>query len=288
MKRVELAVRLVEASDTEREVLLDDNIALADVQLAHILKDLCLDGWTRHPSQALGAAATLLLLSGIDPDREIAALHAWSSGLAALVNGQMEHAVEKLDQSHERFLLLDKPVFAAATQVSKLVALSILGRYDEAIECGLVAREVFLTQGDQLAAGKIEHNIGNLCFRRDRYHEAEKFQTIARERFTALNDQKQLAAINMCLANTHALLHKFKSAEDLYEQAVQQAETAGLPVALAGIEGNIGTLALLQGRYDRALDYLERARRRYASLGMADQSATAEQDIADAYLELAN
>lgn len=286
MNRAELAVRLVEASNAEREVLLKENSALADVQLAHLLKDLCLDGWSRHPSQALGAAATLQLLSGINADEEIAALYAWSSGLAALVNGHLERAIEKLDQSQQRFLLLNKPVLSAATQVSKLVGLSILGRYDEAIECGLAAREVFLTHGDLLAAGKIEHNIGNLCFRRDRYHDAEKFQTMARERFTALKDQKQLAAINMCLANTHALLHKFKSAEDLYEQAVQQAEAAGLPVALAGIEGNIGTLALLQGRYDRALDYLERARRRYASLGMADHSATAEQEIADAYLEL--
>ena len=130
------------------------------------------------------------------------------------------------------------------------------------------------------------HNIGNLCFRRDRYYEAEQFQSSARERFILVDDQKQLATINNCLANTHALLHKFKSAEELYEQAVRQAELAGVPVTQAEIEGNIGTFALLQGQYDRALDYLERSRRRYTALGMPHQSATAEQEIADAYLEL--
>ena len=286
MQHAELAALLVDAGNAEREALLKDNYALANVDLAYILKDICLDGWSSQPTRALAAAEALNLLSQFGSDKEVAALSAWGSGLEALVNGQMERAVEKLGESHERFLALDKPHTASETQVSKLIALAMLGRYDEAIECGLGAREILLAHGDVLAVGKIEHNIGNLCFRRDRYHEAEKFQSSARERFTLLNDQKQLATINNCLANTHALLHKFKSAEELYEQAVRQAELAAVPVTQAEIEGNIGTLALLQGRYDRALDYLERSRRRYAFLGMPHQSATAEQEIADAYLEL--
>lgn len=286
MQHAELAARLVAAGKAEREALLGANSALANVQLAQTLKDICLEGWSSDPGQALRAAAVLQLLSQTNPNPEIAALSAWSGGLEALIHGQMEHALVRLEDSHARFVALDQPHTAAATQVSKLIALAMLGRYDEAIECGLSAHEVFIAYSDVLAAGKIEHNIGNLYFRRDHYHEAERFQSAARERFAALNDQKQLATINNCLANTHALLHKFKSAEQLLDEAVQQAEASGLTVTQAEIEGNIGTFALLQGRYDRALDYLERSRRRYALLGMAHQSATAEQEIADAYLEL--
>src|SRR5688572_19933976 len=195
-------------------------------------------------------------------------------------------AISELEDSERLFLDLGKTCIAAATQVSKLIALSMLGRYEEAIECGLRAREVFLTHNDSQAAGKIEHNIGNLYFRRDRYHDAEIFQSAARARFAALNDQKQLASVNNCLANTHALLHKFKSAEELFEQALKQAEAVGHPVTLAGIEGNIGLFALLQGRFDRALDYLERSRQHYTSLGLTIQAILAEHEIADAYLEL--
>src|SRR6185369_11080836 len=108
----------------------------------------------------------------------------------------------------------------------------------------------------------------------------------ARNRFMAINHEKQLAAINNCLANTHAILHKFSSATALYEEAAQLAERAGVPVTQAEIEGNIGNFALLRGRYDQALDYLERSRRRYEFLGMPHQSALAEREIADAYLEL--
>jgi CHAT domain-containing protein len=286
MHHVELASLLVNSSDTHRETLLWENSALIDVELAYCLKDICLEGWSTQPSQALGAAAALQTLAEIRPTAEIAALSAWAGGLKALIAGQMELAITQLEESERRFLGLGKIHTAAATQVSKLIALSMLGRYDEAVECGLRAREVFLSYNDLQAAGKIEHNIGNLHFRRDRYHDAEAFQTAARERFTALNDQKQLATVNNCLANTHAQLHKFKSAEEIFQEALKQAEASQHHVTLAGIEGNIGLFALLQGRYDRALDYLERSRQRYTSLGLTVQAVLAEHEIADAYLEL--
>jgi CHAT domain-containing protein len=286
MQHAELAALLVDASDAEREALLREHSALADVNLAYLLKDICLEAWSTHPARAVGAAASLRILAIFSPLPEVPALRAWGNGLKAIADGQMEDALNALEEAHARFLDLGQPHAAAQTQVSKLVALAILGRYDEAIENGLAALDVFLTFDDNLAAGKIEHNIGNIYFRRDNYKEAERFQSAARERFTALNDVKQLCTINNCLANTRALLHQFKSAEELYGQAVEQAEASGLQVTSAEIEGNIGNLALLQGRYDRALDYLERSRRRYASLGMPHQSATAEQEIADAYLEL--
>jgi CHAT domain-containing protein len=266
--------------------LLWENSTLLDSELAYCLKDICLDGWSTHPGQAIGAAACLRLLAGIRPTAEIKALSAWAAGLQALIDGQMQTAISELEDSERRFLSLGKIHTAAATHVSKLIALSMLGRYEEAIECGLRAREVFLAYNDIRAAGKIEHNIGNLYFRRDRYHDAEVFQTSARERFAALNDQKQLATVNNCLANTYALLHKFKAAEELFEQALRQATLAGQPVTLAGIEGNIGLFNLLQGRYDRALDYLERSRRHYTFLELTIQSLLAEHEIADTYLEL--
>jgi len=286
MLHAELATRLVEAANGEREALLRQNTALAGVKLAYALKEICYDAWTDEPARALQAAAALRALADQNSDPEISAVADWASAIAAIVDGQMEKAISHLDAARSRFLSLRMEHEAAATQVGKLIALSMLGRYDEALSLGLGAREVFLRYGDVLAAGKIEHNIGNLYFRRDRYHDAEQFQSAARERFISLDDQKQLATINNCLANTRALLHKFKSAEELYQQAMEQAQTSGLPVTLAEIEGNIGNFALLQGKYDRALDYLERSRRRYAALGMMPRSLSAEHEIADAYLEL--
>src|SRR5262249_10594978 len=232
------------------------------------------------------ASATLRQISQTLNNPELTALSHWTQGIEALINGDMVGAVATLDRAREGFLPLHKPHVAAATEESKVIALAMLGLYDEAIACALRAREVFLQHDDLLAAGKIEHNIGNLYFRRDQYVEAEKFHTSARERFIALDHEKQLATINNCLANTHVVLHKFASASSLYEQAAQLAEHAGAPVTQAEIEGNIGNFALLRGRYDQGVDSLERSRRRYEFLGMPHQSALAEREIADAYLDL--
>jgi CHAT domain-containing protein/Tfp pilus assembly protein PilF len=286
MERAKLAARLVEADEDQQNALLQDCRAVVDKQLAYILKDISLDGWTSDPMRSVAASTVLRKICRTHADPEISALCNWSQGIEALINGDMLAAVNTLDKARAGFVELNKPHIAAATEVSKVVALAMLGRYDQAIACALRARKVFLECGDLLAAGKIETNIGNLYFRRDQYLEAEEFQTSARNRFIAINHEKQLAAINNCLANTHAILHKFSSAAALYEEAVQLAERAGVLVIQAEIEGNIGNFALLRGRYDQALDYLERSRRRYESLGMPHQSALAQREIADAYLEL--
>src|ERR1041384_1590939 len=165
MRHAELATLLINSNHANRETLLSENPTLADVELAYSLKDMCLEGWSTDPAQALGAAASLQLLAEIRPHPEIIALSSWATGLKALIDGEMLLAISELEDAERRFLNLGKTSIAAATQVSKLIALSMLGRYEEAIECGLRAREVFLTNNDSQAAGKIEHNIGNLYFR---------------------------------------------------------------------------------------------------------------------------
>jgi CHAT domain-containing protein len=286
MLHAELAALLVEASNAERQALLRENPALADVQLAYVLKDICLDGWSTQPARALAAAAALKVFSEFNSDPEIRALSAWGAGLEALVHGQMEQAVAQLTDANERFLALEKPHTASETQVSKLIALAMLGRYDEAIECGLNARQVLLANDDLLAAGKIEHNIGNIYFRRDQYAQAEEFQRAARDRFLTAGDHIQITKIENSLALTLSAQHKIRPAEELYEQALARAKVLNLLATQAEIESSIGMLALYQGRYDRALDYLERSRRNYVELKMPHLQAMTEQEIADAYLEL--
>ena len=259
---------------------------LVGVKLAWALKDQVLNAWSSDPARALNANATLNVLASSIIHPELPALVAWTSGIIALIEGQMEQAIQHLNKSAAHFKSLDKLHAAASTQISKLIALSMLGRYDEAIEEGLRARDALLLYGDELAAGKVELNLGNLYFRRDQYDEAETFFRTARSRLVVMNDPSLLTMVDNGLANAFNLQHRFREAELLYEQALTRAQEAGLEITQAEIECNIGDLALFQGRFDRALDYLERSRRRYATLDMPHESAVAELELADAYLEL--
>jgi CHAT domain-containing protein len=285
--RVELVTRLVSAEGgAARRALLAEHPLLADVSLAYALKEVCLEAWSGEPTRAVAAADALEALAEGDDSEEVAALRDWGAGVAALVGGRMEEAVRRLDEAEARFQSLCQPHTAASTQVSKLVALSMLGRYDAAVETGLRARDVFLEHGDLPAAGKVEHNIGNLCGRRDRYEEAEHYLKLARQRFVHTDDPKQLSIIENSLAYLYTLRHDFRSAEELYRQALARAEAAGLAATQAAIEASMGDLALFRGRYREALDLLERSRRHFTTMGMPHQSAVAELELADAYLEL--
>lgn len=287
MERQELALCLATTTDEERAALLSRHAALADTALAQTLKTLFDETKIGDPRRASGAAAALATLARVSDDPETHALAAWTSGMAALLlDGQADRAIRYVDDAAARFTALGQFTTAATTQVSKLAALAILGRYEEAIDCGLRLRQAFLEQGDQLAVGKVEQNLGNLYARRDRYQVAETCYRAARERFLAVGDRRQLVQVDIGLANVLALRHDFRAAATLYEEALATAEAAELAVAQAVIECDLGCLALFQGHYDRALALLEQSRRRYATLGMAHKSALADQELATAYLEL--
>jgi CHAT domain-containing protein/tetratricopeptide (TPR) repeat protein len=286
MDRAILAELLATGTGFERSRLLTEYAPLADADLAWNLKALYDNIESSDLTRAAEIAAALADLAKVTENTQVSAVAAWTEGMVALDAGQLELALARLDLAEAQFLETGQPLRAAATQVSKLRGLAILGRYDEALACGLEARAVFLDHGDMLAAGKMEQNLGNLDFLRDRYASAEQYYRSARDRFELVGDLKQLVQVDNCLATTLTSQHRFQEAAQIYERARTQAQAAGLEITLAEIETNQGCLALFQGHYDRALEYLERSRRRYAALGMAPWSATADQELADAYLEL--
>ncbi len=282
----DLAGRLVDAGQAERAALLRAYAMLLDVPLARALKAICYATWATDPPRAVRAADVLADLAAMRPQAEIRALARWAAGIAALVQGAMETAIGYLDEAAVIFTRLANPHAAASTQVSKLIALAMLGRYAEAVACGLHARDTFLTLGDELAAGKVEHNLGNMAWRRDDHRTAEQFHRLAYERFARASDVELLVAAENALAMDLAAQFRLREAAERYINALNRAREAGLELRQAEIEANLGNLALAQGRYDQALDYLECSRRRYATLGMPHESAYAEQELAEAYLDL--
>lgn len=266
--------------------MLDRQDAARSVLLATALKDACADAWYNEPAQASEGAALLRALAARGDQPEIHALASWGSAIAALAEGRMEQALEAFDVAAARFAQLQQPQTVAGVQVGKLTALAMLGRYDEAVACGLAARDVLLAQGDEARAGRIEANLGNIAWRRDRYTEAEHYYRAAHTRYLAAGEVAPLARLELSLAEVLARRNQFVAARELNEQARWRAEQAELAVVQAEAECNLGNLAMAQGRYDEALAFLERSRRRYAQLGMPHESAYADLEFAEAYLEL--
>src|SRR5688572_14671791 len=223
MNQTKLAEVLVTANENKRQKLLTKHVELADIKLAWILKSLYDNVESSDPARAAKVSIALSSLTKVTTDIEVSAVAAWTEGVVILDEGHMDRAITYLETAETHFFALGLPARAAATQVSKLRALAMLGRFDEALECGLQARDVFLTHNDLLATGKIEQSLGNLQFLLDHYVKAEQHYRAAKELYEIVDDQKQLAQIDNCLATTLTSQHRFREAEMIYENALSRA-----------------------------------------------------------------
>jgi tetratricopeptide (TPR) repeat protein len=93
-------------------------------------------------------------------------------------------------------------------------------------------------------------------------------------------------AADIGLADAMTAQGDFDAAAHMYQRAQLRARRHGLPVLVVIGDESVALLELARGRYQPALDGLERARRAYESLGMPQHLAVAEKQLADVYLEL--
>lgn len=283
MRRSDLAKRLINAATArERRALLAANNRLADVRLAEEIRDVCYAVWTVEPAEARRAATALKSLSTINDAKEIRAFSFWVDGVASITRGKFESAIASFGQA-EAIL---KGIDAAQVRVAKLLALAMLGRYDEAVRTAKKALRVFVAARDRLAAGKIEMNLSNIAARQAKHHEAEKYGLAARQNFIKSGEKSWQAMSENGLANTYTELLEFEKAAEFYRLALETARAEKMPVTEAEIEASLGNLATLRSEYGEAVKLLERSRQRYDELNMPHQSAIAELEIADIYLHL--
>jgi tetratricopeptide (TPR) repeat protein len=266
----------------------DDRLALA-----WALKDQCHASWSSEPRRACDAAQALRRLQGEDPsarddpvDTEIDALVHWTQGIAAIITGQMQDALHSLDAAAATFLALRRDDHAAHTQVPKIMALSMLGRLDEAAECGESTLRELVAQRDLQAAGKVSLNLGSLHLMRDAYAPAVARYREAAVLFARVGDHEHSVMADIGLANVLTEMGDFEESLRIYARARMRAGTHGFPVLEAMVDGSVALLDLSRGRYRDALAGFERFRGRYESLGMPQHLVIAEKQLADAYLEL--
>lgn len=263
-------------------------------ELAWALKDICYGAWSSEPQRAARTADALRSLSdGTARSREaqpikyeVEALACWTSGIAHITRGEMNAAVGQFDAAAELFMKLDAKQHAAYTQVPKIMALSMLGRYDDAAACAVQAQRTLVAVGDSHAAGKVSLNLGALHERRGAYADAARESRSAAVLFARVGDHEHSVMADINMANALTALGDFDEAMRIYARARMRAETHGFPVLDALAAEAVALLQLAQGNYRDALAGFESTRRRYEQLAMPQHVAIVEKQLADAYLEL--
>lgn len=262
--------------------------APADQALAWALKDRSYEAWSTEPARARPCAERLAELQALRPaDAEVRALAAWTAGICALVEGRLSDAVDRLEAAQGDFGLLGQVQHAAQTLVPQMVALAMLGREDEAMQAGQRALALFTQAGDEVAAGKVELNLGTMLTRRDRHAEAALQYRRAAVRFARGRAVEHSVLADLGLANALTWQFEFAEAQRVRQRALMRSRTHGLRVPEALAHLGLGRVALLQGHFNRALQELARASRMLEEAGASPQQRLeADAALADTYLAL--
>jgi CHAT domain-containing protein len=256
------------------------------IALAWALKDECQVAWTEEPPRTQRCAAVLEVLRRRALHAEIEAAAAWCGGLSLLTQGQMEAAMARLDEARGALRALGQTQRAAQSQIPKVIALSMLGRHDEALACGEATRAALIDAGDNVGAGKVEVNLGWMSMRRDRYDAAATSFRRAAARFSRDGEVSHSIAADIGLASALTWQFEFDEALRLYDRCAMRVRARGL-VSLQGvIDANRGRLELHRGRIEPALRSLEAALRQSEADGVPQGVAETRRDLADAYLTL--
>jgi tetratricopeptide (TPR) repeat protein len=267
------------------------------VAQAWALKDACYAAWSTDPAKLAADAAHLRQLSdraqalpagalAADRRQEILALAEWTEGLACITRGRMQHAAAGLDRAALAFRNIGQERHAALTQVPKIMALSMLGHYDEAAACAESAQRELESLGDAQAAAKVGLNLGALSERRGNYAEAARHSRRAAVLFARSGDPEHSVMADINLANALTSMGDFDEGLRIYARAHMRAGAHGFPVLQALADEAMALVRLARGEYRDALAGFEAARRAYERLDMPQHLAIAEKQLADAYLEL--
>jgi tetratricopeptide (TPR) repeat protein len=129
-------------------------------------------------------------------------------------------------------------------------------------------------------------NLGSLHLRRDDFQKSAHHYREAAVLFARVGDRELSVMADIGLAGALTALGDFDEAMRILARAAMRAGTYGLPVLEAIIEESVALIELARGHYRDALAGFEGSRRRYEQLGMPQNLAIAEKQLADAYLEL--
>jgi tetratricopeptide (TPR) repeat protein len=217
---------------------------------------------------------------------ELEALAGWAEAAVDLAQQRLEAAAARLAAVHAALAGLGLAADAARAQVPLVAALSLLGRFDEALAVAGQARAALLAEGDVRAAAKVVLNTGSLSLMQDRHADAAGHYAEAARLFARVGDRANSVLADIGAGDAQAYGGDLHGAQLLYRRALERAATHGLPVAASTAALALAETALAEGRHDEALAGLARASEAFAALGLPLVQAEAERALADAYLEL--
>lgn len=238
----------------------------------------------REASRLADGAAWLAARLG---DKRSRAQSLRASGHVLLMRGRYGDALQRYRAALRLFRAAGDDVGVGRTlSGGALQCLILLGRYREAVSSAREARRIFERRGDVLRLARLDSNVGNIYFRRNRFAEALAFYERAYEPLARVGEPQDVAAVLSNTAVCCTFLNDFDKALDRYHEARAYCQTHDLPLLIAYADYNIAYLHCLRGEYSRALVLYRSAEQQSDQAGDPHLRALCDLDRSELYLEL--
>lgn len=288
--------------------LIDRLLACPDLPSQKSFVDGNLALFSETEVQALKDEATLVLRADVHRSLELAELVLYVAecadnplyralGLLAQGNaytlgglGEYQIGLERYNEAAAIYQAHDLPVKAANAQVAKLLALSNLGRYDEALATGEWASAILADHGEWMALGRMTGNMGTIYFRMGQDEQAlakyEQARDLYRKAGTTGEPGNAMARAESNRANALRNLGRFSESVEASEAAIDYLEKSGQEAEVARARQILAVTYFILGNYNDSLKLLDQAQAFFAADGRQRDAILVDLFTCECLLEL--
>lgn len=270
----------------------DGNLPLFDDAAVQALKDEATQVLRVDVQHSLQLADLVLYVAG----RTGNPLHR-ALGLLAQANaytlgglGEYQTGLERYNQAAAIYHAHDEPVKEANAQVAKLLALSNLGRYDEALATGEWAGAILQAHGEWMPLGRLTGNIGMIHFRMGQDEQALARFEQARDLYAKIGTTgeagKAIARAESNRANALRNLGRFAESVEASQTAIELLEQSGQQAEVARARQILAITYFILGNYNDSLKLLDQAQAFFAADGRQRDAILVDLFICECLLEL--
>lgn len=239
-----------------------------------------------NAERAIELAKTARYLADRVDDDAGRALAARACANAFHFSGEHEEAQELYEAALDLFLAQGDSLAAAITRSSALQNLAYLGDYARVHTWERAARTAFEAAGDRLRLAILDHNFANVLYRQAHWQEALERYDSAYREFQRLERHEDAAVCLNNVAACHIDLHHPDEALAIYGESRAYCQAQGLDQLVMEVDYHVAYLSYLRAEYNRAVHLFQRARREAVAAGDEYQLGLCDLDLSEIYLEL--
>jgi tetratricopeptide (TPR) repeat protein len=236
--------------------------------------------------QAIARALVALRVASQTNDRILLAEACRLMAHTLNADEQYEQSVEYYRKAIALFESGESAEQAARTRLGFISALSMMGKYDDAMVVAAEAERWFQANSHVSGLAKLYTNIGNLSYRREQHQIAMTYHSKAQSLFEQLQDWPALAMCYSNLANGLSFTDRLGDAEKMYDLAEAISARLKMQELFMQARYNKSYLMFLQGRYVQSLEAFKAVREYFAKTGSRHHVNLCDLDVAEIYLHL--